>query len=112
MIAQLYVLLVGMLYPAYRALQCTGDSEAYLKWRDYLVVFSLFYASSEILNHFATPFIRGLQVLGVSFMVTFPTKSKSSFDEYCLPLIESMHEGSTKELFTNLGNNIAKLWAK
>jgi hypothetical protein len=71
---ELYLLVVGMLYPAYRRLQLPHtedrtESEEALFWRKYFVVFSVCYAGSEILLMSMFPLVAVVQVVGVSMMV-------------------------------------------
>jgi hypothetical protein len=96
-LADLYVLCVGLLYPAYKMLQaydasCSKEEVEIDFWQKYFIVFSIVYVSSEIMEWTASllmPFIALAQFVGVSCLVWPETNiTQTLYNKVILPLYD------------------------
>ena len=112
-ISDLYILLIGMLYPSYKMLQQRDydagletqsqrslSSEEVTFWKQYFIIFSLFYVGSEVLEmslHLILPLITLVQVVGVTLLVVPKTQTTQKlYINYLIPFYET-HETLIKD---------------
>lgn len=113
-IADLYILLVGMLYPSYMMLQQrkeVPESGEVLFWKEYFIMFSIFYVGSEILVmslQMMIPLITLIQIVGVSCMVSLPLTTRKIYLTYVIPFYEKHEMLITETINDNIVNRNIK----
>ncbi len=117
----LYVLCLGMLYPAYKMLQAQEQEQEQEQeqarerefWQKYFIVFSIAYVFSEVLEmslYIMIPFITLAQVIGVSVLVLPKTRATQSlYDNIVLQFYEK-HKTTIHQKLKD--NPISQLWTR
>lgn len=118
--SDIYMIMVGMVYPAYNMLKERDQPESQTYWYKYWSVFALGYATSELLESFlyiVIPFVTLFQMVGVSVLVG--TKcSPSIYESYIIPWFEKfMSENSeiteiVETKYQYYVGSISKLWRR
>ena len=93
-ICDLYVLCLGMIYPAYQMLQQRENAEQQHHWYQYWTVFSIAYVSSEFLEasfYMMIPLVTLMQVVGVTLLIipTGPTSAQRIYSNVLIPFYET-----------------------
>jgi glucose uptake protein GlcU len=88
-ISDLVVLLIGMIYPSYVTIKQQIETKNVMYGKEYFVVFSIFYVSTEILGmSLNVSLVNLIRLAGVSCMVSLPQISKYAYDTHIIPFYE------------------------